>query len=101
MPVPTAISFDVDCSVVSAGGPSDGWWRLTKRGGGSGGVRWAWGVSMHGKSVLDTISGSTLSGSNNWASGVQNPTQAEGDLDGDGDLDVMFAQFGLELAVVS
>jgi len=56
---------------------------------------------MHGESVLDTISGS-----NNWLSGVENPTQAQGDLDGDGnidvhDLDVMFAQFGLELAVVS
>jgi len=43
---------------------------------------------------------------NNWHDNVQNPTQAQGDLDGDhdgdvSDLDLMFAQYGLELDVVS
>jgi hypothetical protein len=38
--------------------------------------------------------------------GMANPTQADGDLDGDGDIDAadadyLFAQWGLELEVVS
>jgi hypothetical protein len=75
-------------------------------GGGSGGVRSAWAVSMQGESVLGIISGSTLTSSNNWLSGVQNPTHAQGDLDGDHDLDgddlhLLFAQYGLALDMVS
>ena len=75
-------------------------------GGGSGGVRCAWAVSMHGKSVPDTNSGSTSTGSNNWSSGVQDPTHAQGDLDGDHDVDgdnlnLLFAKYGLALDMVS
>jgi len=38
--------------------------------------------------------------------GMSNPTQADGDFNGDGyvdaaDLDLMFSQYGLQLAVVS
>ena len=40
----------------------------------------------------------------NWDANLQNPTWADGDLNGDGDIDdveIFFAQFGIELAVVA
>jgi len=42
----------------------------------------------------------------NWVANLSDPTWADGDLDGDGeitvdDIDLMFAQYGLGLAVVS
>jgi hypothetical protein len=59
---------------------------------------------LNGDWVVDESDSTILY--NNWHNNVQNPTQAQGDLDGDGnidvhDLDVMFAQFGLALDVVS
>jgi hypothetical protein len=59
---------------------------------------------LNGDHRVDEADGDILY--NNWLSGVQNPTHAQGDLDGDGDIDIydldlMFAQYGLELDMVS
>jgi len=59
-------------------------------------------ADLNGDWVVDESDANILSANSNLA----NPTQADGDLDGNGvidihDLDTMFAQFGLELSVVS
>ena len=70
-----------------------------------------WGRDFHAASIRADLDGDfdvddgDLSIFNSHL-GMSNPTQADGDFNGDGainmaDLDLMFAQYGLELAVVS
>jgi len=61
-------------------------------------------ADLDGDSKVDDADATILY--DNWYGGIQNPTQAQGDLDADGDIDVddldlVFAQYGLELSVVS
>jgi hypothetical protein len=59
---------------------------------------------LNGDWIVDELDGDILF--NNYLASTANPTRAQGNLDGDTDIDIhdldlMFAQYGLELAVVS
>jgi len=61
-------------------------------------------ADLNGDWTVDELDSDVLY--NNWLTNLPNPTQTDGDLDADGDIDIhdldtMFAQFGLELDVVS
>lgn len=59
---------------------------------------------LNGNWIVDDSDAQVLY--DNWEDQLSNPTQADGDVDGDGDIDIddldmMFAQYGLALSVVS